>query len=191
LPTFLEAASGVGRVLLGVLAALGFVSVRHSVCGGCTSDLATGTLHVIDSKTSAGVRSVDLTATLREELALWRGESTFIEPDDYVLPTSTGRKYSPSNLRRDVLRQAGETANAELARSGIAPIDERLGFHGLGRTYASLRCASGDDAAYTSAQIRHTDPPFTLRCYTPRHEAPCVGSQGRTGRLTTESLNGR
>jgi hypothetical protein len=41
-----------------------------------------------------------------------------------------------------------------------------LGFHGLRRTYASLRCACGDDVAYTSAQIGHTDPRFTLRCYT-------------------------
>jgi integrase len=97
---------------------------------------------------------------------LWRAESRHIQPDDYVLTTSTGRKHSPSNLRRDVLRPAVETANGELAKSGIAPIDERLGFHGLRRTYASLRCASGDDVAYTSAQIGHTDPRFTLRCYT-------------------------
>jgi integrase len=48
---------------------------------------------------------------------------------------------------------------------GIAAIDEGLGFHGLRRTYASLRCAAGDDVAYTSAQIGHEDPRFTLRCY--------------------------
>jgi integrase len=65
-----------------------------------------------------------------------------------------------------VLGPAVGTANAELAKSGIAPIDKGLGFHGLRRTYASLRCACGDDVAYTSAQIGHTDPRFTLRCYT-------------------------
>jgi integrase len=43
---------------------------------------------------------------------------------------------------------------------------EQLGFHGLRRSYASLRCACGDDPAYTSAQIGHQDPRFTLRCYT-------------------------
>jgi integrase len=38
-------------------------------------DLATGTLHVVDAKTAAGIRSVDLTLALREELVLWRTES--------------------------------------------------------------------------------------------------------------------
>jgi hypothetical protein len=40
------------------------------------------------------------------------------------------------------------------------------GFHGLRRTYASLRCACGDDVAYTSRQIGHTDARFTLKAYT-------------------------
>jgi hypothetical protein len=75
---------------------------------------------------------------------------------DYVLPTSTGRKHSPSNLRRDVLRPAIETANAALAKDGIAAI-EPIGFHGLRRTYASLRCAVGDDVAYTSAQLGRSE----------------------------------
>jgi integrase len=166
LPSVLDAASGVGRVLLGVLAGAGLRIGEALALRWQHVDLATGTLHVIDSKTAAGVRSVDLTAALREELVLWRAESNFTEPDDYVLPTSTGRKHSPSNLRRDVLSPAVETANTELAKNGIAPIDQRLGFQGLRRTYASLRCASGDDVACTSAQIGHTDPRFTLRCYT-------------------------
>lgn len=86
-------------------------------------DLATGTLHVVDAKTAAGVRSVDLTPALRHQLVLWRAESRFTAPGDYVLTTSTGRKHSPSNLRRDVLRTAVEAANAELAKDGIAEID--------------------------------------------------------------------
>ena len=119
-----------------------------------------------DSKTNAGIRSVDLTPALREELTLWRAESRFTEADDYVITTSTGRKHNPSNLRRDVLRPAIEAANAALAKDGIASIDDGLGFHGLRRTFASLRCACGDDVAYTSAQIGHTDPRFTLKVYT-------------------------
>jgi integrase len=48
---------------------------------------------------------------------------------------------------------------------GWVPIG-RLTFHGLRRTFASLRCACGDDVAYTSAQLGHTDPRFTLGVYT-------------------------
>ena len=166
LPSLLDAASGVGRVLLGVLAGAGLWIGEALALRWQQVDLATGTLHVVDTKTAAGIRSVDRTAALREELVLWRAESSFTDPDDYVLPTSSGRKNSPSNLRRDVLRPAVETANTHLTKSGIAPIAEPLGFHGLRRTHASLRCACGDDVAYTSAQIGHTDPRFTLRCYT-------------------------
>ena len=76
-----------------------------------------------------------------------------------------GRKHNPSNLRRDVLRPATAGANVELDREGIAAIGP-ITFHSLRRTYASLRCACGDDVAYTSAQIGHEDARFTLRVYT-------------------------
>jgi integrase len=101
---------------------------------------------------------------LREELVLWRAESNFTEPDDYVLPTSSGRKSNPSNLRRDVLRPAIDAANVKLANDGIAAIGP-VTFHSLRRTYASLRCAVGDDVRYSSSQIGHTDVRFTLTVY--------------------------
>jgi integrase len=159
-----EDSAGAGRVLLGVLAGAGLrigeaLSLRWQQVA-----LATGTLHILESKTDAGIRSVDLTPALREELVLWRNESRFAEPADYVLPTSTGRKHNPSNLRRDVLRPAIESANTALAKDGIGTIGP-IGFHGLRRTYASLRCAVGDDVAYTSSQLGHTDARFTLRTY--------------------------
>jgi integrase len=64
-----------------------------------------------------------------------------------------------------VLAPAIATANEELVKDGIAPIGS-ITFHSLRRTFASLRSAAGDDVAYTSAQIGHTDARFTLRVYT-------------------------
>jgi integrase len=81
-----------------------------------------------------------------------------------VIHTSSGRKHNPSNLRRDVLAPAVEAANKTLGASGIAPIDH-ITFHSLRRTYASLRCACGDDVRYTADQLGHEDPRFTLRVY--------------------------
>ena len=101
---------------------------------------------------------------------LWRVGSPFTEPDDFVLTTSTGRKHNPSNLRRDVLAPAVEGANFELEKAAITQVGA-ITFHSLRRTYASLRCACCDDVAYTSAQIGHTDPRFTLRCYTQATQA--------------------
>jgi integrase len=165
LPAFLDAASGVGRVLFGLLAGAGLRIGEALALRWQHVDLATGTLHVVNAKTDAGVRAVDLTEALREELVLWRAESEHVESDDHVVTTATGRKHNPSNLRRDVLGPAVESANAKLAKDGVAPIETSLGFHGLRRTYASLRCACGDDVAYASAQLGHEDPRFTLKVY--------------------------
>jgi integrase len=118
----------------------------------------------VESKTDAGVRSVDLTPALLQELVALLATSDFTGPDDYVVVTSTGRMHNPSNLRRDVLRPAIKAANEELAKDGIAVIGS-ITFHSLRRTYASLRCACGDDMRYVSAQIGHEDPRFTLKVY--------------------------
>src|SRR5262245_22732514 len=164
LPALLDATTGLGRVLLSLLAGAGLRIGEALSLRWQHVDLATGTLHVVDAKTAAGVRSVDLPHALREQLVLWRAESDFTETEQYVLSTSTGRKHSPSNLRRDVLRPAIEAANEKLAKDGIAAIGP-VTFHSLRRTYASLRCAVGDDVRYSSSQIGHMDVRFTLGVY--------------------------
>jgi integrase len=164
LPALLDASSGVGRVLLTLLAGAGLRIGEALALRWSHVELGTGSLHVVAGKTDAAVRTVDLTHAVREALILWRAESSFTEPDDFIVSSSTGRRHNPSNLRRDVLRPAVEAANGELDRDGIAPI-ERITFHSLRRTFASLRCACGDDIRYTSGQLGHEDPRFSLRVY--------------------------
>lgn len=60
--------------------------------------------------------------------------------------------------------QRSRPPTRKLAEIGIAPIG-RVTFHSLRRSYASLRCASGDDIRYTADQLGHADPRFTLRVY--------------------------
>jgi hypothetical protein len=93
---------------------------------------------------------------------LWKADANYTSADAYVIHTSTGRKQNPSNLRRDVLSKAVEAANVKLDQLGIAPIG-RLTFHGLRRTYASLRCVCGDDIRYTADQLGHEDARFKTR----------------------------
>lgn len=81
-----------------------------------------------------------------------------------MIHTSTGQKHNPSNLRRDVLTPTATKANAKLEEAGIAPIGS-VTFHGLRRTFASLRCACGDDVHLTADQLGHEDARFTLRVY--------------------------
>lgn len=167
LPALLDAApAGVGRMLVGLLAGTGMrIDETLSLRWRHVDLMGAGTLSVPGTKTDAALRTVDLPAALREELGRWWLETKHDRPDDYVVPSSTGRKASPSNLRRDVLRPTIERANQELAKDGIAPIGP-ITFHSLRRTAASLRCACGDDLAYAAAQLGHEDGRFTLSVYT-------------------------
>jgi integrase len=70
-----------------------------------------------------------------------------------------------NNVRRRLVVRAVEAANTKLVKLGIEPIG-KLSPHGLRHTYASLRSACADPLAYTTEQIGHTDPRFTLKVYT-------------------------
>jgi integrase len=67
----------------------------------------------------------------------------------------------PSAGRAAASRRGGEHRASPKTASPIGPIT----FHSLRRTYASLRCACGDDIRYTSGQLGHEDPRFSLRVY--------------------------
>jgi integrase len=86
-------------------------------------------------------------------------------PTGLVFRTLAGKPDNRQNVRRRLLMPAIEKANKQLVELGIEPIGS-VSPHGLRRTYASLRAAVGDDVAYTSSQLGHEDPTFTLRIYT-------------------------
>jgi integrase len=164
LMALLAAAVGVGRVLLEILAGAGLRIGEALNLRWQDVDLGSGTVYVRRSKTEAGVREVHLTPALRERLTLWKADAKHTTPTDFVVCTSSGRRHNPSNLRRDVLAKTVEAANVELGKLDIAPIGA-VTFHSLRRTYASLRCACGDDVRYAADQLGHEDPRFTLRVY--------------------------
>jgi integrase len=164
LMALLNSATGSGRVLLVLLAGCGLRIGEALALRWSDVDLGSATLYVRKSKTAAGVREVHLTPAVREELVLWRSDTGDTKATDLVLCTSTGRRFWPSNLRRDVLFPAIARANARLEQLEIVPIGH-LTFHSLRRTYASLRCVCGDDPRYTADQLGHTDPKFTFRVY--------------------------
>lgn len=129
-------------------------------------DLAQGRLNVRAAKTDAGVRLVDIQPELREELAIWKSQTSFRGPSDFVFPTGTGKPQNRNNVRRRVVLRAAERANVRLAAEGRPDLlPERLSPHALRRSFASWLIAEGEDVAFVMQQLGHTDPKMTLGLY--------------------------
>jgi integrase len=116
---FLEAA-GRGRPLLEtlILARLRISEALALQWKGV--DLANGRLAVRQSKTDAGVRVVDLSPALREELTTPKATSRSSEPGDLVFCTSTGKATNRHNVRQRILLPTIKRANAMLAEATSA-----------------------------------------------------------------------
>jgi integrase len=166
LPTLLESApnyDGKGRCIIAVLAGTGIRVSEFLALRRCDVNLAARRLYVRASKTAAGIRPVDLSFGVRDELVRYLEDHPGAD-DDLLFGTRTGAMDSRNNIRRRVVVKAVENANPKLAELGIAPIG-KLAPHGLRRTYATLREACGDPPSYTAKMLGHVDSRFTLRVY--------------------------
>ena len=158
--------AGRGRPLLATLAGAGLRIGEALALERRDVNILRGTLTVRASKTEAGVRMVDLTPALRDELATVARPAAGEESDCFRVRDALRAARQPQQRPHPALPsgdRAGER-DAHEARA-LEPIGN-VTAHGLRRTYASLRCAVGDDPAYTASQLGHEDPTFTLRVYT-------------------------
>ena len=127
-------------------------------------DLAAGRLAIVDAKTAAGARVVNLTPALQEVLSEYRARTPHRARGDLVFATSEGRMDSPSNVRPRFLTKTVERANIRLAESGAEPMPD-ITPHSLRRTFISLLLATGADVPYVMSQAGHNDPKTTLGIY--------------------------
>lgn len=148
-------------------------------------DLASGKLHVRESKTDTGVRVVDLMPDLQEALTELRTRSTYTRPEHFVFCTKTGKRTKHSTIRgrvwtvydedgeavrierRGILAPAVERANELLQERemDVEPLPQELTPHGLRRTYAGLLFEAGGNVPYVMAQMGHKKPEVTLSIY--------------------------
>jgi len=124
-------------------------------------DLGAGRIIVRQSKTSAGVRQVDVLPVLRDVLVMLDRRG----PNELVFPTSNGKAHGATNIRRRVLAPAVNLANERLQEAGEVPLPSPLTPHKLRHTFASVLVALGVDPGAVMDQLGHTDPTFTLRVY--------------------------
>ncbi|HEX4033226.1 MAG TPA: site-specific integrase [Solirubrobacteraceae bacterium] len=129
-------------------------------------DLAAGRLRVVDAKSPAGVRYVELLPIVREDLTAHKATLTDTAVDALMFPTHSGGRQGKDNARNRVFAPAVKRANERLAAGGLTPLPEGLTPHSLRRTCCSLRIAFGEDLAYVAEQLGHADTSTTHRIYT-------------------------
>jgi integrase len=128
-------------------------------------DLAGAKLRVTEAKTEAGVRVVDISPMLLDELKLHRANAQHSDPDDLVFCTAKGTPLNRNNIRTRVLGKAVERANVSLVERGLPRIQDGVTNHSLRRTFASLLYEAGASPAYVMAQMGHTSSALALEVY--------------------------
>ncbi len=121
-------------------------------------------LVVREAKTDAGVREVDLSLDVMEELMAWRATRPSSAPDEFVFATESGRARDKDNVRERVLRPVIKRTNELRAERGL-PALPAVSPHALRRTYISLMIEAGATLPYVMAQVGHEDSRTTLEVY--------------------------
>ena len=127
-------------------------------------DTAHQRLAVEEAKTAAGIRDVDLSLDLVEELNTWRAESKPDSVDEFVFATASGRPRDKDSVRECVLAPVVDRANEIRADRGLAPLP-KVTPHALRRTYISLMLEARAPLAYVMDQVGHADSKTTLEIY--------------------------
>jgi len=105
------------------------------------------------TKTKGSKRKIDLSPTLLRELKKWKLACPKTELD-LIFPNNAGGPIDKNNL---IKREFDST----LKKAGI----ERIRFHDLRHTYASLMIEQGESIKYIQTQLGHSSPMVTLNVY--------------------------
>ena len=151
-----------------ILATLGCGGLRNSeVCQLNLADLdfAHGVIHVRDAKTEAGVRQVNMTPWLHDELLAYRATRADAQLDEPAFPTRSGARRDRRNINRRVIAPAVRAANALRAERRQPPLPGSITAHTFRRTFITLMLEAGAPVPYVQGQVGHEDPTTTLAIY--------------------------
>ena len=151
-----------------ILATLGCAGLRNGeLCALNVGDLdfAHGVIHVRDSKTEAGIRQVNMTPWLHDELLAYRAAHAESQPDEPAFPTRTGARRDGHNVNRRVIAPAVRAADALRAEQRQPPLPGSVTAHTFRRTFITLMLEAGAPVPYVQGQVGHEDPTTTLAIY--------------------------
>jgi len=129
-------------------------------------DLARRELRVLDAKTPAGVRRVDIHDDLQDELAAYkaaRGDAW--QPGKPAFLNARGKRWTRNAIAQHVIPPALEEAIRQRAKAGLPAIREAVTPHTLRYTCIASLFAAGADQEYVAAQVGHDDVTTTNRIY--------------------------
>lgn len=129
-------------------------------------DLARRELRVLDAKTPAGVRRVDIHDDLQEELAAYkaaRGDTW--QPGKPAFVNARGKRWTRNAIAQHVIPPVLEEANQHRGQAGLPAIREQVTPHTLRYTCIASLFAAGADQEYVAAQVGHEDVTTTNRIY--------------------------
>jgi integrase len=151
-----------------IIATLGLAGPRvGELCALNNEDvnLAKARFYVLDAKTEAGVRTVDIHPRLLDELIAYRAARPGWAMDAPTFPTRTGGRRDRGNVLNRVVQPALKRANELRAGRGEPPIHVHVTPHTFRRMYITFMVAGGYDLPYVQAQVGHVDPTTTLAIY--------------------------
>ena len=158
-------ASGDHRALIATMALAGLRVGEVTGLRWAAVDLAAGRLHVAESKTDAGRRTVDISPDLLDDLKAHKArQRAGTAPGDLVFTTRVGTARDRHSVRQRVLAGCVKRANVSLEASGHPPI-EGLTNHSLRRTFASLLYEAGASPAFVMSQMGHRSAAMALEVY--------------------------
>ncbi|MGH2884116.1 MAG: site-specific integrase, partial [Solirubrobacteraceae bacterium] len=132
-------------------------------------DLHRARFKLPDSKTPAGVREVEITMFLLDELLAYvadrRSRGLPLGPEDYFFGTSSGRRRDPDRFRDRILARALARACENRRAAGLMPMTDGITPHSLRRTWANLAAVAGRTPKWIADQIGHEDPDLAFRAY--------------------------
>ena len=129
-------------------------------------DLARRELRVLDAKTPAGVRRVDIHDDLQEELAAYKAaRAAAWEPGEAAFVNARGRRWTRNAIAQHVIPPALDEANRQRAEAGLPAIREEVTPHTLRYTCIASLFAAGADQEYVADQVGHEDVTTTNGIY--------------------------
>jgi integrase len=154
------------RAIIAMLTASGTRNTELCMLRWQDLDFSHGKIRVQAAKTNRGVREIDITPWLREELLGYKASLGEVDPDAPVFPTRAGTFRDKNNLNRRVIAPVQHAAGKLREERQLSALPTRLSAHVFRRTYATLMIEAGAPPRYVQRQLGHGSARLTLEVYT-------------------------